>query len=426
MFANVIADLRWFYSNIVDQFGAHGLLNSAAALTYTTLFAVVPLMTLTYTILSMFPDFSAFGEQIQEFVFENFVPSSSALVQQKLSDFSQQARELTFVGSVVLFVTAFVTLVNIEAAFNEIWQVAEPRRGVQRFVVYWAVMTFGPPLVVGGLLMSSYLMSSPLIAHGDVVAARQTLFGVLPFLFSAAGFTVLFYAMPNCRVRFRDALFGGVVTMVFFESAKRLFTGIVAHTNMQFIYGTFAAVPLFLTWLYLTWILILSGAIVVRTLGMPRDTATSDGAPMLVQCVRILGFLQRAHRDGRPVTRRDLNDAVKLSGAERDGVFAALAHLGLLSDAGNQVLLARDLRGVTLLDLYRRLPNGIDAEALGRVRDLPLLVEPLLDCVRYGVAHLSVDVDRIVASGTNVDADTAIKAGTATEADTTTEGGRGR
>jgi len=398
MFANAIASLRWFYANIVEQFGAHGLLTSAAALTYTTLFAVVPLMTLAYTIVSMFPDFSAFGQQLQSFVFENFVPSSSELVQQKLSDFAQQARELTFAGFALLFVTAFMTLVNIESAFNEIWQVAEPRRGLQRFVVYWAVMTFGPPLVVGGLLVSSYLMSLPLIAHTDTVGARRTLLGLLPMLFSTTGFTVLFYAIPNCQVRFRHALVGGLVTMAFFEAAKRLFAMVVAHTNMQLIYGTFAAVPLFLTWLYLTWVLILSGAIVVRTLGMPRDTTLADGAPTLVQCVRILAFLQRAHRDGRPVTRRDLNDAVKLSGVERDRVFAALTELGLLSDAGNHVLLARDLRGVTLFDLYKRLPYGIDADALAKVRDLPRLVASLADYTHYGANHLAVDVDRIVAT----------------------------
>src|SRR4051794_37873686 len=162
MFANVIAQLRWFYSNIVAQFGRHGLLNSAAALTYTTLFAVVPLMTVTYAMLSMFPDSSTFGETFQKFVFENFVPSSSAIVQDKLNDFAQQARELTFVGFALLFVTSFLTLMSVESAFNEIWQVAEPRRGLQRFLVYWGVLTCGPPLVLAGVLVSTYLVS-PLI-----------------------------------------------------------------------------------------------------------------------------------------------------------------------------------------------------------------------------------------------------------------------
>jgi membrane protein len=131
MLARVISRVRWFFTQIVAQFRAHGLLNSAAALTYTTLFAVVPLMTVSYTILSVFPTFSIFAHQIQEYLFENFVPLSSAEVQQYLNDFAVQARKLTVAGFAILLVTAYLMLVTIEKAFNEIWQVAEPRRGVQ-------------------------------------------------------------------------------------------------------------------------------------------------------------------------------------------------------------------------------------------------------------------------------------------------------
>jgi membrane protein len=397
MLANAIVQVRWFYAQIVAQFGAHGLLSSAAALTYTTLFAVVPLMTVSYTILSMFPDFSTIGAQIQVFIFENFVPSSSSIIQERLSDFSHQARALTLAGGALLFVTAFLTLVTVEKAFNEIWQVAEPRRGLQRFLVYWGVLTCGPPLVVGGLLISSYLISLPLIVDTDIVGARQTLLGYLPLLLETGGFTVLFFAVPNCRVRFRDALVGGVLTMVFFEAAKRLFTTIVANANMQLIYGTFAAVPLFLTWLYLVWILILSGAIVVRTLGLERDDVESDDAPMLVQCIRVLAFLHRAHLEGRSVTRTDLNNAVKLSGEERAEVLAVLAEFKLLSGGhGNVVLLGRDLRGVSLYDLYRRLPEGLELERLARVHDLPRLIAPLSDHARDGAQHLAVDLESIL------------------------------
>jgi len=397
MLPNVIAQVRWFSSQIVAQFGAHGLLNSAAALTYTTLFAVVPLMTVSYTILSLFPDFSTIGSEIQAFVFENFVPSSSALIQNKLDDFSNQARELTFAGLGLLFATAFMMLVTIEKAFNEIWQVAEPRRGIQRFLVYWGVLTFGPPLVGAGLVISSYLISLPLLVDADTVGARQTLLSGLPILFSTIAFTVLFYAVPNCRVRLRDAALGGLLTMVFFESAKRLFTTIVAHANMQLIYGTFAAVPLFLTWLYLVWVLILSGAIVVRTLGLERDDVESDGAPMLVQCMRVLAFLHRAHVEGRAISRIDLNGAVKLSGAERAEVLAVLAEFKLLSNAhGDQVVLGRDLRGINLYDLYRRLPDGIEPERLAGIHDLPRLIAPLAELARHGAQHLAVDLDSIL------------------------------
>jgi membrane protein len=398
MLSGAIAQIRWFLAQIVAQFRAHGLLNSAAALTYTTLFAVVPLMTVSYTILSVFPTFATFAGEIQTFIFENFLPSSSTVVQEHLADFAFQARQLTVAGFAILLVTAYLMLVTIEGAFNEIWQVAEARRGMQRFLTYWGVLTFGPPLVVAGLLVSSYLFSLPIVSDIDTHALRQTLLGYLPPLLSASGFTVLFFAVPNCRVQFRHALAGGVLTMVFFESAKRLFSEIVANLDMQLIYGAFAAVPLFLSWLYLVWMLVLSGAIVVRTLGLERDDAPSDGAPMLVQCVRLLAFLHQAHHAGRFVKSVDLNAHVKMSGTERASVIAVLDELKLVvTGTGDRVMLGRDLRDVTLLDLYRRLPFGLELARLSNINDLPRLMAPLIDYVRYGEEHLSVDLDAIVS-----------------------------
>lgn len=167
---------------------------------------------------------------------------------------------------------------------------------------------------------------------------------------------------------------------------------------MQLIYGTFAAVPLFLSWLYLVWMLVLSGAIVVRTLGLEREDAPSDGAPMLVQCVRLLAFLHQAHHAGRIVKRVELNAHVKMSGTDRASVLAVLDDLKLVvSGAGDRVMLGRDLRGVTLLDLYRRLPFGLEPALLYDIDDLPRLMAPLIDYARYGEEHLSVDLDEIVS-----------------------------
>jgi membrane protein len=358
-------------------------------------------MTVSYTILSVFPTFATFAGEIQTFIFENFLPSSSTVVQEHLADFAFQARQLTVAGFAILLVTAYLMLVTIEGAFNEIWQVAEARRGMQRFLTYWGVLTFGPPLVVAGLLVSSYLFSLPVVSDMDIHGLRQTLLGYLPPLLSTIGFTVLFFAVPNCRVQFRHALAGGVLTMVFFESAKGLFSEIVANLNMQLIYGTFAAVPLFLSWLYLVWMLVLSGAIVVRTLGLERIDTPTDTAPMLVQCVRLLAYLQQAHRDGRIVKRVDLNAQVTMSGEDRQRVIGALDELKLVvNGAGDRVMLGRDLRSVTLLDLYRRLPFGLELARLSNIKDLPHLMEPLIAFVRYGEEHLSVDLDAVVSERT--------------------------
>ncbi|MEK2659190.1 YihY family inner membrane protein [Pseudomonas aeruginosa] len=197
--------------------------NSAAALTYTTLFAVVPMMTVMFSMLSLIPAFHGMGESIQTFIFRNFVPSAGEAVETYLKSFTTQARHLTWVGVVFLAVTAFTMLVTIEKAFNEIWRVRQPRRGVGRFLLYWAILSLGPLLLGAGFAVTTYITSLSLLHGPDALPGAETLLGLMPLAFSVAAFTLLYSAVPNARVPVRHALMGGVFTAVLFEAAKTLF-----------------------------------------------------------------------------------------------------------------------------------------------------------------------------------------------------------
>jgi len=388
--------VAWHLQQMAQQFLGHNCLTQAGALTYTTLFAVVPMMTVAYAMFSVLPEFESVGERIQEYIFANFVPDSSVAVQEKLVEFSERARGLTAVGFVVLFVTAFLMLVTIETTLNTIWQVAEPRRGLQRFLTYWGVLSLGPPLIAGGLFVSLYLISLPLVSDLDAYGISNVVLGYLPMTLTAAGFTVLFYAVPNCHVPIFHAVLGGTVTMLAFELAKKLFALVVANSSIEPIYGTFAAVPLFLTWLYLVWVLILSGAIFVRTLSLTRDIPNDDGEPLLVKCARILQLLYDSHMAGRSVTDMQIRDHVPLSRLQYERVFAALQDLNLLTQTEDEKwLLGRNLKGLTLWELYQRLPEGVNQERLKTVNDMNHVVEPLLSLVSFGSNQMSVSLDSV-------------------------------
>ena len=384
---------------MVQQFLGHNCMSQAGALTYTTLFAVVPMMTVAYAMFSVLPEFESVGERIQQYIFANFVPDSSAAVQGKLVEFSERARRLTVVGFVVLFVTAFLMLVTIEKTFNTIWQVTEPRRGLQRFLVYWGVLSLGPPLIAGGLFISLYLISLPLVSDLDAFGIGNVLLSYLPMILTAVGFTVLFYAVPNCHVPLLYALVGGTLTMLAFELAKKVFTLVVANSSIEPIYGTFAAVPLFLSWLYLVWVLILSGAIFVRTLALTRDVEGEDDEPLLVKCSRILQLLYDSHMDGRSISDMELRDEVPLTRIQYEKVFAALQELKLLTQTEDEKwLLGRNLKGLTLWELYQRLPEGVDNERLQGVTDMNHVVEPLRSLVAFGSNQMSVSLDSVFGS----------------------------
>ena len=284
---------------------------------------------------------------------------------QQLAEFSSRASDLQGPSFVILIVTSFILLITIEGAFNGIWQVAQPRKGLSRFLTYWGVLTVGPPLVIASLLATGYVWGLPFVAEIDQeFALRDLLVAWLPELAAVATFTVLFYAIPNTFVPFKHALAGGVVTAIAFGAAKWGFSTAVARMDTAVIYGTFAAVPFFLMWLYLTWVLVLAGAIFVRTLSLSREVQEPTPEPLIIKCARVIRILHEAHLEGRKVTDGEINTAVQLTRDEHDQLIGVLREEGLLQTTEDERwMLGRNLKTVTLWSLHAKLPEVLRAKA---------------------------------------------------------------
>jgi membrane protein len=390
----------WYLVRYVGrQFIANGGLNSAAALTYTTLFAVVPVMTVGYSTLSILPVFDGVAQQIQAFIFGNFLPSSGEILQQTLASFSEQARKLTIAGMALLLVTVYFMLVNVESAFNNIWRVREQRKGVSRFLLYWAVLSMGPPLIATGFLVSSYLFSLPLLTEADTYGFREWFLSMLPWITSAVAFTLLYSVVPNCRVPFRFAVIGGLATMLLFEGLKKGFALFVAKSDMTLIYGTFAAVPLFLIWVFLCWSMVLLGAEMTRALAVrPRRGATIMDNP-LYTAIRVLRMLVDGHRQGRAITEEEMTRTIpELSADEwRLLMDSLLDHAMVARLADGSWTLLKSARGVVVWDLFLALPQSLRPEHLVAEEwseALPVL-EALQDMAETGRSSLTITLESL-------------------------------
>ncbi len=261
----------WRFGRLVAaRFGADRCNRVAQALSYTTLLAIVPLTTVTFAVLSIFPVFQKWMTTIQDFVYSHFVPASGQAVQKYLQVFASKSAQLTVVGLAVLVITAVMVMATIEQVFNEIWRAPQNRKLVYRFLIYWSILTLGPILFGLSLSITSYIVSLPLFAHAKWQVFsdfRHFFLGSLPFLFEILAFMLLYMVIPNMPVKWRHALAGSVFATVLFEVAKRGFAGFVIHySSYRLIYGAIAALPVFLIWIYLSWIVILLGAIFVAEL----------------------------------------------------------------------------------------------------------------------------------------------------------------
>jgi membrane protein len=348
-----------FIVNVFKHFVANQGVRNAAALTYTTLFAVVPLMTVTYAMLAAIPSVQGAGDGLQAWIFDNFVPTTGQVVQDYLSGFADQAKSLTGVGIAMLILTSIMMMKTIENAFNFIWRVKEPRKGLSSFLLYWAVLSLGPILIGLGLVLTSYITSLSLISSATELVGKQRVLSLVPVVMSCMAFTLLYMAVPNCRVPFKSAALGGIVVALLFEGAKRGFTLFVAEfPSYQLIYGAFAAFPLFLLWVFLSWIIILMGAELTRAVTVYTQTGVRTQEPHLYTVIAVLEHLWQAQQRGASVPDYVLLKQVSGLNQNRWDDYQQLLMAGDIVKRTEQgeYILSRDLHDITLYQLNQLLP----------------------------------------------------------------------
>lgn len=291
---------------LASRFKSDRCMETAAALTYMSLFALVPLLTVMYTMASAMPAFQGLEQQMQTFLFENLMPDTSSEIEGYLNDFSQQAKNLTGAGIVFLVVTAVLMLRNIEKAFNQIWRTRENRSAVSSFMLYWAVLSLGPVTIGMALAISTYLNSfTHLLDRYDILGVKAYLLKAAPLVLYTAGFTLLYAAVPNCRVPLKHTIIGALAAAITFNLARSVFTDLVVGSNYTFIYGAFAAVPLFLLWIYLSWNIVLLGGILVHSLSAYQSSEQA-ARPTVLKALDVLYLFWQKQQSGETVREIEL------------------------------------------------------------------------------------------------------------------------
>ncbi|MFD2367327.1 YihY family inner membrane protein [Pseudoduganella sp. GCM10020061] len=240
----------------------------AGGLTFTTVLAVVPLLTIVFAVFTTFPVFTAFRAALEAYFVQSVMPKAIAdTIVANLTAFAGKATRLSTIGAVVLLFTSTAMMGMIERAFNQIWRVQRPRPLSQRVMIYWALVTLGPLLIGLSLTMTTqlYVATSGLLESLPYLGA--VLYTALSVLLTTGAFTLLYMWLPNRHVDWRDAVWGGLAAALAFEIAKRLFAVFIKQfPTYAIIYGALAALPLFLLWIYVSWLITLVGALITAAL----------------------------------------------------------------------------------------------------------------------------------------------------------------
>lgn len=254
-----------YVGRLVQRFREENFAQLSASLAFTTLLSLVPLVTVVLMVASTFSVFGAMVEHVDKFLIENLLPGKTGgVIARYTLQFSEKARKLTLAGVGVLALTALMLMFSIERAFNHLWRVRKPRPILSRVRLYVVILAAGP--LVGGAVLATltYAVTRSLGLVDEPLWLRQVLFKTTAAAMLCAFFAFLYYAVPNVKVPVRNALIGGGVATAGVMLTQRLFEFYLAKFGTYtVIYGAFSALPIFLVWLYLCWVIVLVGALVV-------------------------------------------------------------------------------------------------------------------------------------------------------------------
>lgn len=350
-------------STLRNRFGEDHLGVSAGSLTFTTTIALVPLITVILAVFTAFPAFAKFQVILQNWLIQSLIPENIARqVLGYLTQFSGKASKLGFVGLLVLIGTSLTLIFTIDRTLNQIWHVRNTRLWGQKILIYWAAISLGPILLAISLSATTYAIPITRGVTGVIPATVQIIVEVIQFLMMAVGVSALYHFVPNTKVLWRYAFLGGIFVAGCFEIAKILLGLYLSQVpTYSLIYGAFATLPILLIWIYVAWVIVLLGAVLVSYMpSFVMGTSTHQLTPgfELKIALDIISCLDKAYAlPSKGLCAQEIATKLRLEMRQLEPILenmCTLDWLGLL-DENNPNFTNHDSRYVLLVDPNKTL-----------------------------------------------------------------------
>ncbi|AYA67751.1 YihY family inner membrane protein [Acinetobacter sp. WCHA55] len=345
---------------VLRRFEADRCREQAGALTYTTLFAVVPMLTVFLVIISSIKALEPARQQLQQLIYSNFLPKTTIAFDKALNAFTDKSSNLTIIGILFLFVTTVMMLTSIEKVFNRIWRVRETRGGIIGFMRYWTIISLGPILLGSAFVISSTMASLNVLSNNFAGYELNGAFvlWLISFFLTVLGFFILNWTIPNRSVPIKSALIAGLFSAIVFELLKNLFGFIMSNfTSYEVIYGAFAAIPIFLLWIFLSWNIVLIGVEISYALTAFTAHKEQKRHPVIM-LLDLMELFYKKQQHGLSVSD---DEALDVLGRDEIGRWPSyvlmLEQQNLVKRTDdNQYVLVRNLSQVDFWSFYTQLP----------------------------------------------------------------------
>ncbi|MCR2746005.1 YihY family inner membrane protein [Limnobacter parvus] len=337
-------NLRWWiaFTRLVGlRISRQQLPQVAASLTFTTVLSLVPLATVVLAIFTAFPMFDRLQSSLQGYLIESFFPETlSETILTYVTQFSDKAKGLTAIGIIFLVITALTTMFTVDRVFNQIWNVKRQRSTINKVLLYWAVLSLAPVLIALSISVSTALIGETTSSVNPLLGGMFPVLNLIPITLTVLAFAFIYRAVPNRAVHWKDALVGGVLASVLFEISKKAFAAYITHfPSYTALYGALAAFPIFLLWIYLSWIIVLLGASTVAALPVARTgywRPSDRPGERWLQGLSVLVELEKSRQQARPgMTMEELRVFAKVPPDQLDEILSQLIDHGVIGLLAN-------------------------------------------------------------------------------------------
>lgn len=346
-----------FFFFLVKRFNYFNLVQVASSLTYTTLLAIVPFLTIALVVIKAFPVFEHLTEKFNSLLTTFLLPDGALAIQEYIQEFVAKAGSLTTIGILMLIASSLLLMMTIEKTFNNIWNSRQKRSILFRLLIYWTVLTLGPlALALMSSLFSNIIKPSDFSINYPLFST-VAMIGLSVFLTSLL-IGILFAVVPTTHVPLRHAFIGGLLTAIVLEIVKRGFGFYVQNFHAyEFIYGAFATIPLFLIWIFCLWYVLLAGAVLTSSLSHWKNETFRRAFkrdPLFDHVLAILFILAEAQKTGEVVNMVRFRKLINIGFDDLGQILNRLQDYGYIVESNKGYVLIVEPDSISVEVLFRR------------------------------------------------------------------------
>lgn len=392
-----------FSKALMREYDEGGLKQRAMSLVYISLLSLAPLLAVSFSILKGF----GVHNQIEPFLLELLAPlgEKGAEITGNVIAFVENIKVgvLGFIGFLMLFYTAISLLGEVESCFNHIWRVGKSRSLYRRFTDYLTVILVGPVFLFSAIGISASMGNSnvvkALVQMEPFGFAYYVLGLIVPFVLITVAFGFAYVFIPNSKIKLVPALIGGVIAGIAWKAVGALFAQFIADSaQYSAIYSGFAVILLAMIWLYISWLILLMGSVIVFHVQCPRYLRYAKRRPNLsIQCQERLSILlmvligRQRLKSGAGCTVQQLADAVNVPWEAVVDILNCLHRAGFLMALENDSIfvLALDTDSILLSDVVNAIRAFGDC---AKISETDIAMQPSLKCLFEALDQHSVEL----------------------------------